>query len=667
MAENKKNTIKNCGEPGGDPGGPYLAECIYEYIVFMDCSNDNTYSDPAISMGIETAGTVLTYASGGPDGGGMYTHSFNDTFIRGTPYSVPIFMGLMSGEWHEWFFQNGRHLLDSTWQNAQMHNLLPFKHRYKMAKYFMSKKTWITQEDVDQNWRCKIVPDQTSLPQVTVQDWARMGFECPPYYKLSSCTDCQGQTKENPIEETFFEMMDGNEFNNSIIEYPINSHDCYDLTKLPYGPRSQPDHYRSSKSWMSQHKVNEEGTVFETSNDCYECKENYLLAINKDEATDTFPGANASLINSTVGLETIIYEAVSNGHLSFFYMYKDDVLNQNFYNANKDEFYYKPADGICRKACFYNPNIGGAGVPPCPPTALANWAKIWRDPDGVIRLHSNPALVKYLHANDFTGSSTIYASLCDCEDSGGTVSIATSAACAPPPEDPPIINSGPSNVSVKVSAITPTKKVTFNIDVNERGTACTYTWYRNGAQVQQGGLDSLTFDAGIGNNGDSIYVTISNEGNSIVSGTAKLIVTSAPECLFCDKKVYTTNVTVYCLNQAEANTLKLSLGRMALPASKFKVGSKKMYGHPNTFTRSASMKNKWWLVIGGMGACKKTYTLYKSGSKVSLEDWEDLSARMRGVKPPDANEYLENNYCLQNPGITATAAQRDFPPEMNIF
>ena len=322
MASITEKTIKDCGGPG-DPKGPFLAECIYEYICFLDCSADGSYSDGELSMGGncgEAAGSVLTYATGGP-GAGMHTHSFGGGQILGVPYSNAIFMGLMSDDWHAEFLDKHRNLLDGKWHNAQKHNLLPKKYRYKMAKAFMVTQTWITEEDVQAGWACKPIPEVTTIDKVTREDWIRMGFTCPPYYKLSPCTDCQGHTED--LSDHYFEMVDGNELTKFIIEMPINSQKCYDVEKLQGGgPRNRDNHSRCGTNWMSQQKLANEGTTFESQDDCSDCKANWMLAVAEDIWVDNNAGADPSLINAVTNMETEIYQAVTAGHLAFYYVNK---------------------------------------------------------------------------------------------------------------------------------------------------------------------------------------------------------------------------------------------------------------------------------------------------------------------------------------------------------
>ena len=670
MAEFRQNTIENCGEPE-DPGGPYLAECYYEYVAFLDCSSDGTYSDPEIDMGKEAYGVISTYSAGGREmfGDTLGQKGFSPYEIKGTPYSEPIFVGLMSTDWHNWFFDNGRHFFNGEWHYAQNHNHFDYNFRYKMAKFFVRTKTWVTQEMLDNGWRCTPTPEDGSFPPaVTRDDWIRMGAECPPYYKLSACTDCQGQ-KQN-LDDYFFEMKDGGEFNNTIIEYPLDSNKCYDLQKLQFGPRNQSNYARFGSMFMAGESLANEGTNYETSNDCLECKSNYILAISIDSAVNQYPGAASSLINEPNPFNTtIMYNAIAAGKMQIAYMKKDDPANQIFKGMWGNEFSYMGADGLCRRVTFFDRTLGN--IQGCVPQFLAEWAKIYKDASGpqagVIRYH-NDGTSFFIHSSAFL-SRSLSKDICDCKEAGGTVSRRTQIDCDQPDPRPSI--TGPSDAAVQVTKNNPTKGVTFSAAINTQGTNCSYTWYINGSAASQGqisssGVITLTRTANINDNGAQVYIVVTNQGNTVTSRSAVLVVSDEPECLYCGEEVYTFTVDTYCFsNQAEANKLRVGPGRITLPTNEHKVGTRKMYAVPSM--TSSQIKNRWWLIQGSGPNCSGRYTILRAKGTPIKEKWEDLPNSMKGIQQPSGDETFDRNYGIRNAGKTSTDAKADWPVDMNIM
>ena len=186
MAVIIQNTIKDCGKPG-EVEGPYLASCIYEYVQFVDCSAGKTTTNLSRGMDENAYGTMETYSQG-TQMKGMGTHTFNKGDIKGTPYSLPIFIGLLGGEWHDYFLEvppwkgGAQYVNTPQWHLAQNHNHLKFKHRWPMLKYIYKEEKWISKEEYEAGWRCPaqpVAPDGTYLPSMSTQQLVEAGVTCP--------------------------------------------------------------------------------------------------------------------------------------------------------------------------------------------------------------------------------------------------------------------------------------------------------------------------------------------------------------------------------------------------------------------------------------------------------------------------------------------------------
>jgi len=675
MAIFEENEIKNCGEPP-DPEGPFQCECFYEYAAFMDCSSDGTYVSLKDPMGKDATGYIGTYTANGPSAqpytNGRYDFAYGD--IVGTPYSKPHFLGLVSTDWHDYFDKN-RKYVDKEWWQDQPKNMFLYNYRYKLAKYIYLEEHWIDAEQLNQGWRC---PDKPAgwpdvparVPYTAKVDWERMfgPTPCPRYYKLTSCTDCMGQTDAS-LKDIYLEFKDKRQLNVKILEYKKNTENCYDVTALQFGPRN----FKNYFTLDLKQEVGNADTYAEWDK-CQECRDPWVLAISQEVDRNFWQGARPTWINSINNWTgTSMFQAVAAGRLSIVLMDKKNIMNQVFRARWGDEFFYKDSNGACRHAVFYDSAKGAVGNPPCSPTHLAYWAEIYADTGGAqagtVRHHPNNP--RYIDSSQFANVA-IWKDACACSAAGLSISRHAQVECNKPEPRPSTI--GPQNIEIDVTKKNPTKNVTFSASVKTNGTRCTYIWFKNGISVSQGTMDtdgqiSYTFNAGHDDDGTTIYFTIQNKGNNLSSRTAMLKVNKEPECLFCGRDVITFSAKVFCIKtQADANKLRKTLSRtIRMPSSS--TGTWRMYANPDTFPATAAevskINNKWWLKAGSFASCKGAYTMLKA-TNATIEKWEDVSADLKGIDPTSKDETIDSDRCIQVPGKTAKDAGTDFYVDMNI-
>lgn len=697
MAEIYRPNIKNCGEPG-NVTGPYLGSCIYEFALFIDCSAGGTTPNKTQFMDTNCKGKINTYAAGAPMNS-MYTHTFSFVDIEGTPYSNPIFMGLMSEDWMAYFldippWRGGSRFVSTLsnkkkWQPANTHSHFKFKHRFILMKYLYREDHWITPELLEStggHWSCPQQPvakDGTYLPGPTAADLTAVGVTCPNYYKLTACKDCLGKTGNQKANDILlFEMQDHSRFDPrwKTIVYPKGSKNCYEPNLLAVGPKND-SNYNTVDDEMIITSAAQKGKTYESEDSCDDCRENYLIAWAKADAIDTDLFADPDFVNSIAGVENNLLAAVQRGELAngiqFAYMEKGIAVNDALYKETiGNSFYFVSSlNGHCYKARFWDRKIG-ADAAGCMPVQLDHWTHYWYKN----KMIYNPNLSYWVSATSVprnaTGEFALWTDACDCEKIGkGKIGNGDLYKNCYPPDPNPVITKHPEDKNVEVSTKNPTKSVTFSVTAT--GIDLTYQWYLNGVAVPLQTANTFTFDADLSKNHNPsigkpyfLYCVVSNNKGAtmVASNTANLYVTRGPYILFPGRTVYLAQVDIYCLNKADLLKMKVKnlFGQTSfrLPDGVIATsGSKMVYFDPDDFPvtgttgvlggfpiSASSLEGKYWIRRGSdpRGCNGHQWTMWKIQKGVTTAKWggngqrSELPPPMRGVNA--ASAIMDESY-----------------------
>ena len=385
MANIVFNDNKDCGKPG-EPPPVIIYSCIYEYMCIKDCSASSRLTpNPSILTDIQ--GTVITRSEGIFNQGRITFGPYSIMGTIGTPTTAPYLLGKVTDE--EW--QNIRN--DGTpinhnddgpgWVYTPHHNSLTKPNRWLLAKFYYEKLHYVFKFDPETGeenppHECGFFPSDGFMPSPPDKGWwEAQGAECPNYYTLKACTDCNGE-KSN-LDDVFSESTDelqvlnvfaaGQNFQ-TIINYGLNSqtnppiYDCYDLRKETEGFRDD-NHIaaitqgiaKGSKGYAQLNIVdlsNGEDIKYRIENDCQECR-NPILWIVSDvpncEGVDCDARTLADVadagwnptIQSYVDAQNVIYGSSPKTAQNLTFI-KDKLTDKNL-----DHFFWKGANGRCAK------------------------------------------------------------------------------------------------------------------------------------------------------------------------------------------------------------------------------------------------------------------------------------------------------------------------------
>ena len=686
MAEIKQPTVDDCGEPEV-PKGPYVTYCAYEYIAFYNCRGaGGAQSDQST---INPLGSVATYTSGGngTSTGNVGLRNITGTY-NGNPISL-LFMGVLSSGWTDYFIdpnQAGQGLV-GKWFAVPQHNFLSNRSHIKMAKYIHLEMHVLSQEDLygegndaiegNEIWECPAQPqfqtvissDGNSITDGMPASPNANDFGqdvCPKYYKLSSCTDCSGNT-DTELEDKIFEIIDRKSptvNNKPIIEYPENSNDCYEWTAIL--PNNEKDILTATQE-----------TGFSSHNDCDECRRDYwVVVISPVKAPETWLPVSAqwlpqfavsNRLDGRLDGQTAqnIAQGVAQGMMAFRRMSKSDILNQVFVNANGPEFVYQASNGVCYRALILDASK-------CMDSLITEWTYY----TGNTRA-SSP---HYVHSTAFTTSQGLYKgndAVCDCEKDAGDIGRNESLRCKMVDGPGPVIDVDitPPRVLIEVDSntegVTP-QSLTFTIQAT--GNNLTYKWYRvsnAGSQQIGGNSPTVTFSRAYStsenHDGVSVFnyvyceVSNNNGATTATSSNAIINVSKIPIKLYPDgTKVRIANVEIYCLSQTQAKQMRrqgfFGGNKIHTPSG---AGLKSLgvvqqrYIKPEHYDgkTNADFLNKWY-IQGGDSLCSKRYTIYKIKS-IRTINWENLSPDPhKGQKNPNDDELDLPEFQIPSTGYT---------------
>jgi hypothetical protein len=654
MAEILKRTIKECKRPEDQVWG--TAYCKYEYVAFLDCSAGSlTAADTSIGM-VEAQGTIKTYNIAGK-------HTFQEGEIIGTPYSKPIFMGLMSQEWSEEFDkEENKKYLNVPWESennpgwvfADQHNFFDKQHRFHLAKYIINVphvladvdlKNPETGEEVD--WACPPTPEDFEPPMITHADWTRLGYTCPPYYELKPCTDCNGQTQDLPT--VYWEMADYTNVTPAIVRYPKintdNSYNCYTPKKLTSGPRGNDNYYNIK---LEEQTLAGDWTGQQS---CQDCKTDYVVAVASVSNIDSHGGADTALIDNILGSEVPIADAITKGKVAYMLMVKNPA-NDTFINDQGYEFFYIGGNSNCYKATIMDPSSYDG----CIPQTLLNFTRWYKT------LTSNGAVIFnddsiYVHQSAFLNP---YGTICDCESGGGWIGNGLSYDICHPPDPVPVVN---DIDDVILQLMKDQTTATAKFSVTAAGIGLSYEWYKNGVSVLQGGSSSYSFSAGTKDNGAKIYCTVSNNNGKTktTSNTATLIVNSSKKVMGDNEEVIAIRTKVYVVSREEWNNLRPT----KLPFDSHLKGTTWRW-----VPAIQHVKKKEWLFelvdfynqkfsVGGFAEDYSDGFVYFRVMSEETMKWGDLSEALRQIDPEEGDFTEGEDYKLPGPsypGIDVAAA-----------
>ena len=688
MAEIKKPTVENCGEPT-IPEGPFITYCAYEYAAFYNCRGSAGIEDNQMSLN----GSILTYTEGGngTSTGSVGTRNLTGTY-NGNPIMV-IFMGLLSDGWTDFFIDpnSGGQALIGKWHAAPNHNTLANRSYIKLAKYVHVEYHMLSAEDLygenepkegNEIWEC---PAQPQFENVIVggamgsgqpADPTKADFGqdvCPKYYKVSSCIDCAGNI-DSSLSDKIFEIVDRKEptlNNKKIIEYPDDSNDCYEWVEV------QPQNEKIITRAYQE-------TGFSSHQNCDECRRDYWIAVIAPvKAPETWLPTSLQWVPSFAvsiradgkldGPTSVsIAQGVQQGMMSFRRMLKGDALNDMFVAGLRGaglgikEFVYRGLNDVC-----YRVQILDAGA--CMDPLLAEWT-YWA---GNTRANSP----HYVHSSAFMASGQIWSNLdkiCDCGKAAPDQIVAigqteTDKCLMVDGPAPQIISITPQRVEIEISKEEQAggksqKNVQLTFTVDAAGANLKYEWFREyqGRSNPIGGNSKTVtfsrpykFSESHAPNIVFHYVwckVSNNNGLSVVnSPNASITVVRIPHKLHPDgTDVRVADVKIWCLDQQDANRMKTALGnRIKTPAgARIKELSTQMkYIDPDTYTGSDADYLKKYYIQSDEPLCSKRYKIYKIISIRTIK-WENLSPTHRGQQNPNDDERDLPKWKIPRTGYT---------------
>ena len=711
MAEIKQPTVNNCGEPEL-PEGPYITYCGYEYVAFYECRGSGGAGNASTVFPIGQIGTYSGGGNGTANGSVVYKDispsAGADGVVRGyagNPIAI-AYVGKVGAGWMDYFvsLEAVNQGFVGQWFAAAPHNYLTNRYHIKIAKYIHIEMHVLSKEDLygdnepeegNEIWECpsypqfsnSIVPnnqngqiegveidEDATIPLPQVHDFGQ--DVCPKYFQIDPCVDCAGNTDPD-LSSMIFEIQDRKHIvdnNQTIIEYPNDSHQCYSWTQiLPQNqqgilPRSQLQGYAAF-------------------DDCDECKRDYwVVIISPVNAVDFFrpnsltwapsfavsipPGGNQAR-------EADISMAVNAGKMTFRRMDKSDANNQAFVTQLRDrnnphELIYLGQDGVCYRAYVADPSE-------CLAPALSEWthwtynarfSRATRDDDPV-----------YIHSATLTvGAKSVFYEddpedkpICDCLDKNGTVGITNETNCNPPPT----ITKHPEEVEIELCTQDENvKDISLTYTVQAKGDNLEYKWFRSyqtGVTQLNSNTNTVTFtrkyqlsESHDGNNVNHfVYCEVSNGGGTPVRSKAARIIINKTPCKLHDDDEPTRLVTVkvWCLSQAQANSM-LKTGavrgvKTPEQASLPTTTTHSKYIDPDLYDANAGDSyyvGKYYIQTGGEGACGGAdHVVYKVTS-IRVMPWKDVGNAFKGVSnPANDDEQRLTEFILPNHAISKKA------------